>query len=582
MSPRGTAHTALALALAFFALLLPSAAGALTLPPGFDQTTVISGLRAPTALEFAPNGRVFVAEKSGIVKTFDNISDTTPTVFADLRTQVHNFSDRGLLSLAVDPDFPAEPYVYVFYVHDAAIGGTAPRWGTAGTTVDPCPDEDAGCLVSGRIARLQASGEFMTGPQTVLVEDFCEQFWTDTGGGLEFGADGYLYMSAGDGAASHAWDWGQFGNPANPCGDPPGGVGATLAPPTAEGGRLRAQDLRTPGDPTGLSGTLIRVDPATGAGVPGNPRFSSADPNERRILAYGLRNPYGLAIRPGTNDIWIADRGHGYWSELDRVPNPTDPVRNFGWPCYEGALDENGDPYPRIRPRSHDMNLNICENLYAEGTATAAPYWAYDHELPVVTDEDCRENAQGAPFNTSLSGIEFYPQAGGSFPAAYRGALFFSDRWRDCIWAMLPGADGLPRRSSVVAFAQRAESPLDLEVGPAGDLYYVDSETDVVKRFRFTRGGGEGGGGGGGGGRGGGGGGRGGGGGGGRGGRGRGAGRRGAAGGGRRAGGPGARRRRGAGEERERDGGGEGGRGRGGEGGGGGGGGEKGRRGGGR
>ena len=240
---------------------------------------------------------------------------------------------------------------------------------------DPCPDEHAATAasVSGRIARLQANGEFMTGPETVLVEDFCEQFTTDTGGGLEFGADGYLYMSAGDGAASHAWDWGQFGNPANPCGDPPGGVGATLAPPTAEGGRLRAQDLRTAGDPSACAGSLIRIDPATGAGVPGNPRFSSADPNERRILAYGLRNPYGLAIRPGTNDVWIADRGHGYWSELDRVPNPTDPVRNFGWPCYEGALDENGDPYPRIRPRSDDLDLDICENLYAEGTATAAP-----------------------------------------------------------------------------------------------------------------------------------------------------------------------------------------------------------------
>ena len=127
----------------FFALPgCRSAASALTLPPGFEQTTVISGLRAPTAIEFAPNGRVFVAEKSGIVKTFDSISDTTPTVFADLRTQVHNYSDRGLLSLAVDPDFPAEPYVYVFYVHDAAIGGTAPRWGTAGhDRATRCPDE---------------------------------------------------------------------------------------------------------------------------------------------------------------------------------------------------------------------------------------------------------------------------------------------------------------------------------------------------------------------------------------------------------------------------------------------------------
>ena len=505
MSNGGTAHAALSFAARARAHLttlgvalaclwaLPAAAAALTLPPGFEQTTPITSLRAPTAVEFAPNGRVFVAEKSGIIKTFDSISDSSPTVFADLRTQVHNYSDRGLLSIAVDPEFPAEPYVYVHYTHDAAIGGIAPRWGSPGITNDPCPDPPAGpggtvdgCVVSGRISRLQASGEFMTGPETVLVEDFCEQFNTDTGGGLEFGADGYLYMSAGDGAASHTWDWGQFGDPANPCGDPPGGVGAALTPPTAEGGRLRAQDLRTPGDPTGLSGTLIRIDPATGEGVPGNPLYSSADPNERRILAYGLRNAYGLAIRPGTNDAWVADRGHGYWSELDRVPNPTDPVRNFGWPCYEGGLDEDGNPYARIRPRSNDFDLDICENLYAEGTATAAPYWAYDHELPVVPGEDCRENPDGTPFNTSLSGIEFYPLAGGSFPAAYRGALFISDRWRDCIWALLPGADGLPSGSRVVPFAQQADYAIDLEVGSDGDLYYVDHSDESVKRFSFS------------------------------------------------------------------------------------------------
>jgi glucose/arabinose dehydrogenase len=493
MSHRGTADGVLAFAIALLTLLLPSAAAGVTLPPGFEESTVITGLRAPTAIEFAPNGRVFVAEKSGIVKTFDSIADTTPTVFADLRTQVYNYSDRGLLSIAIDPEFPARPYVYVFYVHDAAIGGTAPRWGQSGATNDPCPnppgDTADGCVVSGRIARLRAEGQVMSGPETVLVEDFCEQFLTDTGGGLEFGADGNLYMAAGDGAASHAWDYGQFGQPLNPCGDPPGGPGAALTPPTAEGGRLRAQDLRTAGDPVGLAGSLIRIDPATGAAVPGNPGFFSLDANQRRILAYGLRNPYRIAIRPGTNDVWIADRGHGYWSELDRVPNPTDPVRNFGWPCYEGALDANGTPYARIRPRSDDQNLNICENLYAARTATTPPYWAYDHELQIVPDEDCRENAAGAPYNTSLSGLEFYPQSGGSFPAAYRGALFFGDRWRDCIWAMLPGPDGLPQRGSVVKFAQRAESPLDLEVGTDGDLYYVDSETEVVKRFRFVSGG---------------------------------------------------------------------------------------------
>ena len=90
-------------------------------------------------MRFAPDGRVFVAEKSGLIKVFDNLSDTTPTVFADLRTKVHNFWDRGLLGLALDPNFPTNPYVYVLYTYDAPIGGTAPRWGTAGVTSDACP-----------------------------------------------------------------------------------------------------------------------------------------------------------------------------------------------------------------------------------------------------------------------------------------------------------------------------------------------------------------------------------------------------------------------------------------------------------
>ena len=90
-------------------------------------------------MRFSPDGRVFVAEKSGLIKVFDSLSDPTPTVFADLRTQVYNYWDRGLLGIALDPNFPAKPYVYVLYTYDAAIGGTAPRWGTPGAADDDVP-----------------------------------------------------------------------------------------------------------------------------------------------------------------------------------------------------------------------------------------------------------------------------------------------------------------------------------------------------------------------------------------------------------------------------------------------------------
>ena len=113
----GHSRALLAVLAAFCGLMLfAPAAPATTLPGGFQQTTALSGLSNAIDVEFAPNGRVFVAEKDGLVKTCDSLSDPTPTVFADLRTQVYGFYDRGIEGIAVDPNFPANPYVYVYYV----------------------------------------------------------------------------------------------------------------------------------------------------------------------------------------------------------------------------------------------------------------------------------------------------------------------------------------------------------------------------------------------------------------------------------------------------------------------------------
>ena len=140
-------------------------AGAASLPSGFQDKVVIDGLTDPTAVQFSKDGRVFVAEKSGVIKVYDSLSDPTPTTFADLRTKVHNFWDRGLLGLALDPGFPQKPYVYALYTYDAAIGGAAPRWGSAGATSDTCPTPPGatadGCVVSGHLSRLTASGDTM-------------------------------------------------------------------------------------------------------------------------------------------------------------------------------------------------------------------------------------------------------------------------------------------------------------------------------------------------------------------------------------------------------------------------------------
>src|SRR5918994_7670152 len=121
-----------ALAVLLLVVCLPSAARGAVLPPGFTESTVWTGLGNPTVIRFAPDGRVFVASKSGIINVFDSLQDPSPTQFVDLRTNVHDYWDRGLLGMALDPQFTTgRPYVYVMYTYDAPIGGETPTRGDA-------------------------------------------------------------------------------------------------------------------------------------------------------------------------------------------------------------------------------------------------------------------------------------------------------------------------------------------------------------------------------------------------------------------------------------------------------------------
>lgn len=433
-------------------------------PTGLQETIAFSGLTNPMATRFAPDGRVFVAEKSGLIKVFDGLGDPTPTIFADLRPQVHDFWDRGMESMELDPNFAVNGRVYVLYTrNEEPFSTTNPRWANDGCPTPPGPTAD-GCVVTGTLSRLDANGN----ETPLIAKDFCQQYASHSVGGIAFGADGMLYLSAGDGASFNFADYGQDGSPLNPCGDPPGGVGATLTPPTAEGGALRAQDLRTSGDPAGLNGSVLRVDPATGNGAPGNPLAASSDANARRIVAQGLRNPYRITMRPGTNEVWIGDVGWNEYEEINRIASPTAGITNFGWPCYEGPGRQGG----------YDaLGLNICENLYDQSSAYTGPYFTYSHAAKVVPGESCPTGS------SSISGLDFYTS--GSFPDRYDGALFFADYTRDCIWVMPKGSNGLPDPSARETFVAGAANPVDIQIGPGGDLYYADFDGGTIRRVRW-------------------------------------------------------------------------------------------------
>ena len=471
---RGVVASALfVLVLTTAVVISAPAPAAAAVPAGFTEVTAWSNLVNPTAVRFAPDGRVFVAEKRGTVQMYDSVADPTPTQVADLRTEVHNFWDRGLLGLAIDPGFPTRPYLYALYTFDGPIGGAAPVWGARDTDSDPCPDPPGattgGCLVSSKLVRLTLTGTTTT--KTDLVHDWCQQYPSHSTGDLVFGPDGALYASAGDGASFEFADYGQGGEPDNPCGDP-GAVNGVMSPPGAEGGSLRAQDLRTTGDPVSLDGSVIRVSPDTGAAFPGNPNAGSSDPNAARIVGHGLRNPFRMVVRPGTAEVWVADVGFVTWEEINRLPLPGAPVANFGWPCYEGNDRLAG---------FDSADLRICENLYAQAGADTKPFFQYRHGTRLSTSDTCA-TAGGA----SVSGVSFQFYGGGPYPAEYDGALFFSDYARNCVWVMKRGTNGLPDPAQVTSFVSAAAGPVDLQLSPGGELFYADFNGGTVRRIVWT------------------------------------------------------------------------------------------------
>jgi PKD repeat protein/glucose/arabinose dehydrogenase len=454
-----------------------SPARATTLPSNFQDTVVFGGLTNPVSVRFASDGRVFVAQKNGMIKEFDSFSDPTPTTVIDLGSETDDYWDRGLLGLVLDPNFPATPYMYALESYDAPIGGTAPRWNDACPT-PPGPNTD-GCVISGRLLRLTLSGNSVTTTKILIKDQWCQQYPSHSVGDLRFGLDGALYVSGGDGASFAFADYGQGGGssgsptPKNPCGDPPVPVGGSQTPPTAEGGALRSQSLRrASGEPVLLNGSVLRVDPATGDALPDNPNAASSDPNARRIVAYGFRNPFRFTFRPLTNEIWVDDVGWDSWEEVNRVPSPTTSVLNFGWPCYEG----NGP-----QPGYQSAGLNMCTSLYNAGTATP-PYYTWSHSAHMVPGDSCPTGS------SSSTGIAFYTGTS-NYPSSYVNGLFFADYARSCISFMPVGSSGLPDPTRVQSFASSAPNPVDLEIGPNGDLFYVDIWDGTVHEIKYSGGG---------------------------------------------------------------------------------------------
>lgn len=423
--------------------------------PGDELVTqnLITGLVQPTAMDFNPSGsKMYIAEQRGIVRVVDNgVLATAP--FLDFRDRVNGTRDRGLLDIAIHPDFENTPYVYLLYTYDppevnnystGTLQGPDGKGNRAArlTRVTADASTDYTSIVSGSEVVLigknstwdnfngfaNSTIDFNEPPAGILADgsnlnDFiATDSESHTVGSVEFGTDGSLFVSIGDGTSYNRAD-----------------------PRT-----VRVQDIDN------LSGKILRVDPITGEGLSTNPFYNGdADANRSKVYQYGLRNPFRISVNPDSGDLYIGDVGWTQWEEV----NSAEAGANFGWPYYEGGSGTNS------QTRDY-RDFPEAQAFYSSGLTATPSIYALNHAADGI--------------NAIVLGDVYN---GDTYPAEYRGDLFFNDLGQGIVRNI--SFDSAGNITSVDTFTTGAEIVVQIVQGPDGNLYFVDLRDGTIGRWVF-------------------------------------------------------------------------------------------------
>jgi hypothetical protein len=282
---------------------------------GYTQSIVVSGLGTiqgagpdprnpgPSAMAVTPDGRTLVTNLNGVVSVVSG-GAVLPTPAITLPVLSAPGTERGLLGIALDPNFATNGYVYMYYEIPGA-GGTT---------------------FTSRLSRFTMTGNTISPASELILKELQPENTSGSafhmGGAIGFGTDGKLYLGVGD----------QFLYPVND-----------------------AQDL------TSDFGKILRLNPD--GSIPSDNPFVSTPGVLPEIYAYGFRNPFSLGVEPGTNQVLVNDVGEETWEEIDNLI----AGGNYGWNQCEGPCAIPGTIQPYFY-YGHNQSLPFCSGAIVGGT----------------------------------------------------------------------------------------------------------------------------------------------------------------------------------------------------------------------